>query len=282
MHQLRTKNAAKSTIHNNNQANSNKTIMSKLGVTPSTRVVPPESTVIEAGREQTFRVKSYVRRQGKITAGQRRALLEEAPLWLIPFNGSPLNFSSLYGNSHPVVLEIGFGMGETTQIIAQQQPNVNFLGVEVYTAGVGSLLNRIGQAKLRNIRIIQHDAVEVLDKAIEPSSLDGAHIFFPDPWHKKRHHKRRLIQPAFVELLASRLKPGGVLHCATDWQPYAEQMLEVLAACPLLCNTSQGFSLRPGDRPLTKFESRGLKLGHQVADLIFKRRLPSPPSQTAN
>lgn len=282
MHQLRTKNAAKSTIHNNNQANSNKTIMSKLGVTPSTRVVPPESTVIEAGQEQTFRVKSYVRRQGKITAGQRRALLEEAPLWLIPFNGSPLNFSSLYGNSHPVVLEIGFGMGETTQIIAQQRPNVNFLGVEVYTAGVGSLLNRIGQAKLRNIRIIQHDAVEVLDKAIEPSSLDGAHIFFPDPWHKKRHHKRRLIQPAFIELLASRLKPDGVLHCATDWQPYAEQMLEVLTACPLLCNTSQGFSLRPGDRPLTKFESRGLKLGHQVADLIFTRRLPSPPSQTAN
>lgn len=282
MHQLRAKNAAKSTIHNNNQANSNKTIMSKLGETPSTRLVPPESTVIEAGREQTFRVKSYVRRQGKITAGQRRALLEEAPLWLIPFNGGPLNFSSLYGNSHPVVLEIGFGMGETTQIIAQQKPNVNFLGVEVYTAGVGSLLNRISQAKLRNIRIIQHDAVEVLDKAIEPSSLDGAHIFFPDPWHKKRHHKRRLIQPAFIELLASRLKPDGVLHCATDWQPYAEQMLEVLTACPLLCNTSQGFSLRPGDRPLTKFESRGLKLGHQVADLIFKRRLPSPPSQTAS
>ncbi len=239
----------------------------------------------EAGktpRAETPSIKSYVRRQGKITTGQRRALAEEAHRWVVPFEGKPLSLATLFKNSRPVVLEIGFGMGETTQAIAQSQPELNFLGIEVYTAGVGSLLNRITQANLSNVRIIQHDAVEVIDKAIELSSLDAVYIFFPDPWHKKRHHKRRLTQAGFAALVASRLKPGGILHCATDWEPYAQQMLDVLSDCPLLCNTSQGYSPRPSYRPLTKFESRGLRLGHAVADLVFSRRLPSPPSQTAS
>ena len=253
---------------------------------------PRESSELSPGRVETAemegsvprlsRIRSYVRRQGKITAGQRRALTQDAHRWLIPFEGKPLEFASIFQNDHPVVLEIGFGMGETTQAIAEQRPEVNFLGIEVYTAGVGSLVNRIAQKGLTNIRIIQHDAVEVLEQSIEASSLDAVHIFFPDPWHKKRHHKRRLIQSDFVDLLASRLKPGGILHCATDWQPYAEQMLEVLSGCALLNNTSQGYSPRPSYRPLTKFESRGLALGHEVADLVFSRRPPSPPSQTAS
>jgi len=241
-----------------------------------------ETAEIEGSTPKLSRVRSYVRRQGKITAGQRRALTQDAHHWLIPFEGKPLELGSIFQNDHPVVLEIGFGMGETTQAIAEQSPEVNFLGIEVYTAGVGSLVNRIAQKGLTNIRIIQHDAVEVLEQSIEASSLDAVHIFFPDPWHKKRHHKRRLIQSDFVDLLALRLRPGGILHCATDWRPYAEQMLEVLSGCTLLNNTSQGYSPRPSYRPLTKFESRGLALGHEVADLVFSRRLPSPPSQTAS
>ena len=228
------------------------------------------------------RIKSFVRRQGKITTGQRRALLEDAPQWLVSFESKPLDLARIFQNQNPVVLEIGFGMGETTQTIAQKKPQVNFLGVEVYTAGVGSLVNRITQSNLSNIRIIQHDAVEVLEQALLPDSLDAVHIFFPDPWHKKKHHKRRLIQPAFTALVASRLKPGGLLHCATDWEPYAEQMLEVLSSCPLLQNTCHGYSPRPDYRPVTKFETRGLRLGHKVADLVFSRRLPSPPNQTAS
>ena len=165
-------------------------------------------------------------------------------------------------------------MGETTAAIAAAHPETDFLGLEVHTPGVGSLLKEIAARGLGNLRIVQHDAVEVLREMIAPASLAGAHIFFPDPWPKKRHHKRRLIQPGFVDLLARRLRPGGYLHLATDWQDYAEQMLAVLAAEPLLENTAADFAARPAYRPQTKFEARGLRLGHGIWDLVFRRRMP--------
>ena len=169
------------------------------------------------------------------------------------------------------MLEIGFGMGDATARIAAEQPDTGFLGVEVHEAGVGALLRRIGELGLANLRIVRHDAVEVLRQMVAPGALAGVHLFFPDPWPKKRHHKRRLVQPPFVHLLAERLAPGGHVHFATDWQPYAEQMLQVLSEAPLLQNTSDGFAERPAYRPLTKFESRGLQLGHGVWDLLFRR-----------
>lgn len=218
-------------------------------------------------------IRSFVHRRGHITQGQRQALETLAPTWVIPFNNKSLSFAQAFGREHaPTVLEIGFGMGETTAQIAQSRPDDNFLGVEVFNAGVGALLNRIDAMALSNVRIIQHDVVEVLRDMIATESLAGVHIYFPDPWPKKRHHKRRLIQPPFLDLLASRLKPGGYIHCATDWEHYAEQMLQVLNANPALANTCEGFSPRPDWRPLTKFEARGLRLGHGVWDLVFKKR----------
>ena len=162
-------------------------------------------------------------------------------------------------------------MGEATAHIAALMPEKNFLCCEVHEPGVGALLKRIGDGKLQNIRIVQHDAVEVLDHMLRPASLDGVHVFFPDPWHKLRHNKRRLIQPPLVARLADRLRPGGYLHCATDWEPYAQQMLEVLGAEQRLANTAEGFAPRPDYRPLTKFENRGLRLGHGVWDVVFTR-----------
>jgi tRNA (guanine-N7-)-methyltransferase len=169
-------------------------------------------------------------------------------------------------------------MGGATAQIAAEQPQTDFIGVEVHEPGVGALLKRIGELRLANVRIVQHDAVEVLEQMIAPASLAGVHIFFPDPWHKKKHHKRRLIQPGFVAQLVTRLAPGGYLHCATDWEPYAQQMLEVLSAETALVNTAGGFAPKPDYRPLTKFEARGLNLGHGVWDLVF--RLSTPPSQS--
>lgn len=203
--------------------------------------------------------------------GQARALAELGPRFLIPYAESPLDLDAAFGRKAPKVLEIGFGMGETTARIAAEHPDIDYLGVEVHTPGVGALLKRIGELGLSNVRIIQHDAVEVVRHMLPVASLDGVHIFFPDPWHKKRHHKRRLIQPEFVRLLVSRLKTGAYLHLATDWEDYAWQMLEVLTAEPLLVNTAEGFAARPADRPLTKFEQRGLRLGHKVRDLLFRR-----------
>lgn len=191
--------------------------------------------------------------------------------WSIPFAQRPLNIRDAFGREAPLILEIGFGMGETTEKIALARSGELFLGVEVFNAGVGALLNRIEQSGLTNVRIIQHDAVEVLRDMIPPGSLSGVHIYFPDPWPKKRHHKRRLIQPAFVALLASRLAPGAYIHLATDWEHYAHQMLEVLSGEPALTNTADGFAPRPDYRPQTKFETRGLRLGHGVWDLIFKK-----------
>ncbi|HEY9064360.1 MAG TPA: tRNA (guanosine(46)-N7)-methyltransferase TrmB [Burkholderiaceae bacterium] len=217
-------------------------------------------------------IRSFVVRAGRMGPGQARALAELGPRYVLPYAAQPMDFDAAFGRHAPHVLEIGFGMGDATAAIAHALPDTDFIGVEVHTPGVGALLKRIGESGLTNLRLIQHDAVEVLEQMIAPTSLAGVHVFFPDPWHKKRHHKRRLIQPPFVRLLASRLQPDGYLHCATDWQPYAEQMLEVLSAEPQLRNTGDGYATRPAYRPLTKFENRGLKLGHGVWDLVFVRR----------
>lgn len=239
-----------------------------------TDILPTESTPESLDADNPHfgrRIRSFVLRQGHLSKGQERALEEFGPTFCIAYRPGPLDLDAAFGRHAPRVLEIGFGMGGASAEIAAGLPDTDFLGVEVHTPGVGSLLKLIGEQQLSNIRIIQHDAVEVLEQMIAPDSLDGAHIFFPDPWHKKRHNKRRLIQPAFVKLLVSRIKPGGYLHLATDWEDYAVQMLEVLAAEPALQNTAEGYAPRPDYRPLTKFENRGLKLGHGVWDLVFAK-----------
>ncbi len=205
-------------------------------------------------------------------SGQIKALEELGPKFLLPYRPEPLDLDATFGRTAPKIVEIGFGMGEPTALIAAAHPGNDYLGIEVHTPGVGALLKRIGEHGLSNLRLIQHDAVEVMERMIPDASLDGVHIFFPDPWHKKRHHKRRLIQPAFVDLLVRKLKPGAYLHLATDWQDYAEQMLTVLSAEPGLANTAQGYAPKPDYRPLTKFENRGLRLGHGVWDLVFLRK----------
>jgi tRNA (guanine-N7-)-methyltransferase len=190
---------------------------------------------------------------------------------VLPFAAAPLDAEHVFGRRAPLIVEIGFGMGQATAAIAAARPGNDFLGIEVHEPGVGALLQRIDEQQLTNLRIVRHDAVAVLESMVAPGSLAGVHVYFPDPWPKKRHWKRRLIQPPFVALLASRLAPGGLLHCATDWQPYAEQMLEVLSAEPTLANTAAGYAPRPAWRPETKFERRGLALGHGVWDLLFRR-----------
>ena len=223
-------------------------------------------------------IRSYVLRAGRMGPGQQRALDTLGPRFVLPFQAAPLDFAVAFGRSAPVVLEIGFGMGDATAQIAAAAPGSDFIGIEVHAPGVGALLKRIGELDLHNLRLIQHDAVEVLQQMVAPKTLAGVHVYFPDPWHKKRHHKRRLIQSNFVALLASRLAEGGYLHVATDWQPYADQMLELLSAQRLLVNTAHGFAPRPAWRPLTKFEARGLKLGHGVYDLLFRRASRPSPS----
>lgn len=216
-------------------------------------------------------IRSYVLRQGRVSNAQQRAYDTLLPEFGIPFAHELLDLDRVFGRSAPKILEIGFGMGETTAGIAAAHRENDYLGIEVHTPGVGSLLKQIHERGLTNVRIVQHDAVEVLTHMIAPRTFDGAHIFFPDPWPKKRHHKRRLIQPAFVALLVERMKPGAYLHVATDWQEYAEQALAVLAAEPRLRNTAAGYAARPDYRPLTKFENRGLKLGHAVWDIVFRQ-----------
>lgn len=216
-------------------------------------------------------IRSFSGRRGHITAGQKLAYSTLFDRYGILYQPQQIDPARSFAHAAPLVLEIGFGMGESTAAIAAGRPHENFLGVEVYPAGVGSLLRQIDEQQLGNIRIVQHDAFEVVRDMIAPASLAGVHVFFPDPWPKARHHKRRLIQPPFVRLLAERLSAGGYLHCATDWQHYADQMLEVLSAEPLLANSAAGFAPRPAYRPLTKFERRGLRLGHGVWDLVFTR-----------
>ena len=219
-------------------------------------------------------IRSFVPRQGRVTVAQQRHYQQDLPRWGIAYRNTLLDLDATFGRpaaSAPKFLEIGFGMGETTAQIAAAHPHHDYLGIEVHTPGVGGLLKEIAERNLTNIRIIQHDAVEVLRDMIPLASMAGIHIFFPDPWPKKRHHKRRLIQPQLVRLLAERLAAGGYLHCATDWQEYAQQMLAVLAAEPLLANTATEFAPRPAYRPQTKFETRGLRLGHGVWDVVFRR-----------
>jgi len=280
------------------------------------------SQVSSVGKaDRTDRIRSFVLRAGRLTAGQQRALDDLAPHFLVPFQNQPFDWVSAFAHTspdssgaiRPRILEIGFGMGETTAAIAELRPEDDFLAIEVHLPGVGALLKRIGEQKLTNLRLIRHDAVEVLEQMIEESSLDGIHIYFADPWHKKRHHKRRLIQQQFVALLASRIKPGGYLHLATDWHNYAEQMLLVLNREGSLQNISAervrietftqadvisdasadgssetkneftptledlagdhpGYAERPAYRPITKFENRGIRLGHGVWDLVYRKR----------
>ncbi len=223
------------------------------------------------------RIRSFVLRQGRLTKGQAHALETVWPQFGIEYAQHLLDLNQVFGRLNTKkVLEIGFGMGESTAKIAQTLPDYDFVAVEVHTPGVGSLLKLIEESSIQNIRIIQHDVVEVLQHMIADNSLDGAHIFFPDPWHKKRHHKRRLIQAEFLKLLCTKLKVGAYIHVATDWQEYAEWVLEALKAEPQLQNTATDLTLeyaqKPSYRPLTKFENRGLKLGHGVWDLVFKRQ----------
>ncbi len=231
------------------------------------------ATDIPEGVTHPRTIRSFVRRAGRTTTGQAKAFETLGPRFLQPYTGAPLDVAQAFGRQAPTILEIGFGMGEATAHIASLMPEKNFLCCEVHEPGVGALLKRIGEQGLQNIRIVQHDAVEVLDHMLNPGTLAGIHIFFPDPWHKLRHHKRRLIQPPLVAKLATRLAPGGYLHCATDWEPYAQQMLQVLSAEPALRNSADGFAPKPDYRPLTKFENRGLKLGHGVWDVVFSRTL---------
>ena len=223
------------------------------------------------------RIRSFVLRQGRLTKGQERALQTAWPIFGIDYTPQLLDLNTEFKRqSSKKILEIGFGMGETTAKIAQTLPDHDFLAAEVHTPGVGSLLKQIEEQAIPNIRIIQHDVVEVLQNMLADNTLDGVHIFFPDPWHKKRHHKRRLIQAGFVKLLCSKLKTGGYLHVATDWQEYAEWVLDVLKAEPQLQNTAteatQGYAEKPSYRPLTKFENRGIKLGHGVWDMVFLKK----------
>ncbi len=217
-------------------------------------------------------IRSYVLRQGRVSNAQKRAHDTLMPRYGLEYRDAPVDLDEVFGRDAPRILEIGCGMGETTTAIAAAHPGTDYIGIEVHTPGVGSLLKQIDAAGLENIRVIQHDAVAVLRNMIAPMSLDGIHIFFPDPWPKKRHHKRRLIQPPFVALAASRLRPGAYLHAATDWHEYAEQMLAVFGAEQMLANTAAAYAERPAHRPQTKFETRGLKLGHGVWDLVFRRK----------
>ena len=223
-------------------------------------------------------IRSFVLRAGRTTTGQAKAFETLGPRFLQPYTGTPLDLAQAFGRDAPTILEIGFGMGEATAHIASVLPDTHFLCCEVHEPGVGALLKRIGEQDLPNIRICAHDAVEVIDHMLPLHSLDGVHIFFPDPWHKTKHNKRRLIQAPLIAKLAQRLKLGGYLHCATDWQPYAEQILEVLSAEPALRNRAAaahpellGYAPKPHYRPLTKFENRGIKLGHGVWDVVFER-----------
>ena len=241
---------------------------------PDTPQDTTPGSAVPAGVVHIRTIKSYVLRAGRTTIGQAKAYVDVGPQFLLDYKPAPLDAPAVFGRSAPLILEIGFGMGEATAHIARVRPEDDFLCCEVHEPGVGALLKRIGEQDLHNIRILRHDAVEVIDNMLPEGSLDGVHIFFPDPWHKTRHNKRRLIQPALIAKLAARLKPGGYLHCATDWQPYAEQILEVLGAEPLLKNTAEGndgYAAKPAYRPLTKFENRGIKLGHGVWDLVFQR-----------
>jgi len=228
------------------------------------------------GKPSPSAIRSYVLRTGRIGSGQRRALESLAPDYVVPFEASrpPGTLAHLWPDrvrDGPLIVDIGFGMGEALAAMAAQHRDRRFLGIEVHPPGVGSLLQRIETLALDHVRIVQHDAVPVVQAMLGAASVDAFHVYFPDPWPKKRHHKRRLVQRPFAELLASRLRTRGYLHCATDWEPYAVAMLDCLSQIAELRNAHEGFHPRPEWRPLTRFERRGLQLGHKVWDLIFRR-----------
>ena len=217
-------------------------------------------------------IRSFVLRQGHMTAAQQRAIDTLWPQYGLDYRAEPLDLAQTFGRAAPKVLEIGFGMGTATAEIARRLPDTDFLAADVHGPGVGNLLKLIEEQGIANIRVMRHDAVEIVENMLADNSLDGIHIFFPDPWHKKRHHKRRLIQAHFVAKLLPKLKSGGYIHLATDWEEYAVQMLDVLRAFPGLENTAEGYAPTPAYRPETKFEARGKRLGHGVWDLVFKKR----------
>ena len=217
-------------------------------------------------------IRSFVLRQGHLSAGQQRAMDEGMPKWGIAYRPETIDLEQAFGRAAPKILEIGFGMGGATAEIAAANPGNDYLGIEVHGPGVGNLCKLIAEKELTNLRLMRHDAVEVLDNMLADGCLDGVHIFFPDPWHKKRHNKRRLIQAPLVEKLLRKLKPGGYIHAATDWEDYAIQILEVMNGVAGLENSADGYAPRPDYRPLTKFEARGIKLGHGVWDVIFRRK----------
>lgn len=221
-------------------------------------------------------IRSFVLREGRLTPAQERAFRELWPKFGVDWrSGQTLDLNALFGNGNPVYLEIGFGNGVTLAELASRHPNRNYLGIEVHRPGVGHLLLEIEKHGLTNLRVCRNDAVEILTQSLADASLEGVYLLFPDPWPKKRHHKRRILTPEFVQLLARVIRPGGVFHTATDWEQYAKQMLDVLTAADALFENTAGpgaFASRPDNRPLTKFERRGTRLGHQVRDLIFRRR----------
>jgi tRNA (guanine-N7-)-methyltransferase len=234
------------------------------------------SHLVHSGNEQVRRsVRSYVIRGGRLTAAQERAFRKLWPRYGVDWEpGSLLDLAALYGNDRSVLLEIGFGNGETLAELAERRPEDNFLGVEVHPPGVGHLLLELEQRDLPNVRVLRQDAVELLTSGLAEGALGGVYLFFPDPWPKKKHHKRRILGPQLVRLLGRVIRPGGVFHAATDWKPYAQEMLQLLEAAPDLFANKAGighFSPRPQDRPLTKFEQRGQRLGHEVRDLVFRR-----------
>ena len=218
------------------------------------------------------KIRSFVRRQGRLTAGQERALQEGLPELGLYWESSLLDFPSVFGRTAPVNIEIGFGMGDALTNMAEASPDEDFIGIEVHQPGVGKCLMQVQEKSLQNVRICVGDAVEIVSKSIPDSSVARFNIYFPDPWHKKRHHKRRLIQASFVKMLVQKLQPNGILHLATDWQEYAEQMLQVCSDELELINQAHDFSPRPESRPLTKFEARGHRLGHGIWDLIFRKK----------
>jgi tRNA (guanine-N7-)-methyltransferase len=221
-------------------------------------------------------IRSFVLREGRLTDAQERAFGELWPRFGVDWEpGNALDLADLFGNGRPVYLEIGFGNGETLAALAERHPERNYLGIEVHRPGVGHLLLALEKRGLANVRILRQDAVEVLEQGLPPASLGGVYLFFPDPWPKRKHHKRRILNPGFVRLLARVVRPGGLFHAATDWEPYAEQMLEVMSGAGDLFENTAGsgaFAPRPEERPLTKFELRGKRLGHAVRDLVFRRR----------
>jgi tRNA (guanine-N7-)-methyltransferase len=219
-------------------------------------------------------IHSFVIRGGRITEAQERALEQLWPRYGLSLSQGRIDNEQVFGNPHPLVVEIGYGMGDSLFTMAAQEPDKNFIGIEVHLPGVGRLVNEVSRRQLANVKTYCADAVDVFNECLQPESLSRVQIYFPDPWHKKRHHKRRMVQPGFMDLVVSRLCPGGVLHLATDWQPYAEAMLAVLNLSPALANLSpaDGFSARPDFRPVTKFEKRGERLGHGVWDLLFEKR----------